>query len=429
MAISTENNSKKALFGKLSDTIDPAKDREVREMLVIARVGLLLKQSFFGRLATRLELVNADKWLTSAATDGRKFYYNTDFIKKLTQGQIEFLFAHEVLHVAYDHLGRTGDRDRQLFNCAADFCVNGDLIEYKIGERIPVGLYDAKYKGWSAEEVYDDLYENAEKININDLISKLLDEHAEGDDGMSDDETDENGEPTKGKLPRLSAEERAKIRDEVREAILQAAQSESQAGNIPAGIRRMIKDLTRPVINWKDLIQQQIQSTIKEDYSFTKINRRGWHMDAILPGIIPGSQIDVVIGIDTSGSIGEDDLKAFLSEVQGIMETYDEYKIQIWSFDTEIYNHQTYTSDNLDDISNYDPKGGGGTNFEINWDYMKENDIQPKKFIMFTDGYPYGSWGDPEYCDTVFIIKGNEKAEPPFGVWAIYEQARDKVAA
>jgi predicted metal-dependent peptidase len=81
----------------------------------------------------------------------------------------------------------------------------------------------------------------------------------------------------------------------------------------------------------------------------------------------------------------------------------------------------------MEDIGHYTPMGGGGTDFMANWKYMKENNIEPKKFIMFTDGYPYSSWGDPDYCDTVFIIKGNENAEPPFGVWAIYEREVEKV--
>lgn len=427
MGIKTTQSDKKALGGRLTETVDLALDREVRELLITARVGLLLKHSFFGKLATRLQMENADSWLTTAATDGRKFYYNTEFIKSLKPAHLEFLFAHEVLHVAYDHLGRAGDRDQRLFNCAADFCVNGDLVEHKIGERIVPCLYDTKYKGMSAEEVYEDLYNSAEKIDIEDLVSRLIDEHADGND--ADGEQDGENKKSGSKLGKLSEEELKKLRDEVREAILQAAQTESNPGNIPAGIRRLIKDLTNPVINWKDLIQQQIQSTFKDDYSWTKINRKGWDLDAILPGTVPGDQIDVCVGIDTSGSIGEDDIKSFMSEIKGIMESYDQYTVQVWSFDTSVYNHKIFTSDNLEDITDYEPKGGGGTDFMANWEYMKEHGIEPRKFIMFTDGWPFGSWGDPDYCDTVFVIKGNENAEPPFGVWAIYEHEQSKVGA
>jgi predicted metal-dependent peptidase len=429
MTTTNSEKSKPKLSGRLTDHVDPKLDAAVREKLVTARIGLLLKAPFFGNLATRLQLVNADDWLGTAATDGRKFYYNTEFVNKLKPRELEFLFGHEVLHNVYDHIGRNGDfRDRRLFNCAADYCVNADLIEQRIGDKITPCLYDPKYKGWSAEEVYDDLYEKAEKIDISDLLEQMLDEHLEGEGqgegGGEDGDIDGSG---KGR-PKLSEEERRQIKDEVREALLQAAQAVG-AGNLPSGVKRLIKDLTKPVVNWRELLQQQIQSTVKDDFSWMRPNRRGWHMDAVMPGMKPGTQIDVCIAIDTSGSIGEADIKAFLGEIKGIMEAYDEYKIQVWSFDTEIYNHQSFSSDNLEDIGQYEPQGGGGTDFMANWEYMKENNIEPKKFIMFTDGMPYNSWGDPDYCDTVFIIKGNQDAEPPFGVWAIYEKAKELAGA
>jgi predicted metal-dependent peptidase len=147
-------------------------------------------------------------------------------------------------------------------------------------------------------------------------------------------------------------------------------------------------------------------------------------MDAVLPGQKPGETIDVCIAIDTSGSIGEKELKIFLGEINGIMESYDDYKIKVWSFDTRVHNPDEFTQDNMRSIGEYVPGGGGGTDFMCNWEYMKENEIEPKKFIMFTDGMPYGSWGDPDYCDTVFIIKGNPGAEAPFGIWAHYEDAK-----
>lgn len=400
---------------KVVTVTDPRKDAAAREKLVTARIGLLLKAPFFGNLATRLQLTNADAWCGTAATDGRKFYYNSEFINNLPLKQLEFLFGHEVLHVVYDHMGRRGNRDPKLWNIADDYCVNSDLIEQRVGEKIPVALYDAKFKGQSAEEVYDYLYENAEKIDIGKLLQQVLDDHLDGDgDGDGDDED--------GNRPKLSKAEMDAIRDEIKEAVLQAAQAVG-AGNLPAGVKRMIKDLTEPVISWQELLQQQIQSIIKDDFTWMRPSRRGWHMDAVMPGMKPGETIDICIAIDTSGSISERDIKDFMSEIQGIMDSYNEYKIKVWCFDTEVYNEQNFTSENLDDISSYEPAGGGGTDFMANWEYMKEHNIEPKKFIMFTDGMPFGEWGEENYCDTVWIIKGNPGCEPPWGIWAHYEEA------
>jgi predicted metal-dependent peptidase len=418
-AANTQNKDDAKKFADLLGPTDPKLDRVVREKLVTARVGLLLRASFFGNLATRLKLINADEWCSTAATDGRHFYYNTRFIEMLKPKEIEFLFGHEVLHCVYDHFGRRGDRDPQLWNIANDFCVNGDLKKHRVGEfitSVPC-LYDAKYEGKSSEEVYDDLYENAEKISLADLLDKVLDEHLDGD---SQGEGDGDGKNGKGR-PKLSAEERQKIKDEIKEAMLAAAQA-SDAGNIPAGVKRMIQDLTDPKMNWRELLRMQLESTIKSDYTWMKASRRGWHMDAVMPGMRNTEAIDIAIAIDMSGSISDAQGRDFLSEVRGIMDAFDSYRIHLFTFDTQVYNPQDFNSDNLDTIMEYDLQGGGGTDFDAIFHHLKDEQIEPKRLVVFTDGYPFGSWGDENYCDTVWIIHGDRNPSPPFGTWALYEE-------
>lgn len=408
---------------KVVTVTNPKIDAIAREKLITARVGLLLRAGFFGNLATRLKLINGDSWCSTAATDGRNFWYNSEFINRLSLKECEFLFGHEVLHVVYDHLGRRENRDPVLSNIAADYCVNQDLVDHNIGQKIttvPI-LLDRKYRGMSYEEVYDDLYKNAKKIDIKKLIDQMLDEHLDEDDGDGDGDGEEVDGSGKGR-PKLSKDERKALRDEIKEAVLQAAQA-AGSNDLPDGVKRLIKDMTESVIDWRELLLQQIQSTIKDDYSFMRINRRGWHMDAILPGTKYGETVDICVAIDTSGSIGNDELKIFLGEIQGIMDSYTGYNIKVWCFDTDVHNMQEFTQDNMKLISEYEPAGGGGTLFEANFEFMKENGIEPKKLVVFTDGYPNGSWGDANYCDTVWIIKGNPSAQPPFGIWAYYEDA------
>ena len=386
----------------------------------------MLKAPFFGNLATRLVLENADEWCATAATDGRKLYYNTEFLKKMPQKQLEFLVGHEVLHLVYDHMGRAGDRDKRLYNCAADYCVNQDLLEQRIGEKIPVGLYDPKYAGWSSEEVYDDLYEKADKINIDDLVKQMLDEHLDPD-GSGDEDGEgksgnKEGEGRPGPGGRLTEEEKKALRDEIREAVLQAAEA-AGAGNLPMGVRRLIKDLTNPQLNWRDIIRQQIQSLVKNDYTWMRPSRRSWHMDAVFPGTNFAETIDVCVSIDASGSMSNEMLRDILSEVKGIMQSFDDFKLRVWSFDTNVYGEQLFTPDNIDEIDEYDVQGSGGTLFECNWEFMKENDIAPKLFIMFTDGYPGDGWGDELYADTLFVIHGTTSITAPFGITAYYDLA------
>jgi predicted metal-dependent peptidase len=399
-------------------------DSAIIDKLTTARVGLLLKAPFFGNMATRMKLVESSDWCPTAATNGRDFYYNAKFVEKLSVKNLEFLFGHEILHCVLDHLGRVGSRDRMLSNIAQDYAVNQMLVDERIGEKITEVqiCYDPKYRGMSWEEIYDILWEKAEKIPMDQLLKELgdlLDEHIneDGQSGGKGDKSDKEGKGPGG----LSKEEAQKIRDEIKEAMIQSAAA-AGAGKVPLGIQRLIKDLTEPKMNWRQLVRQEIQSIVRSDYSFNRPSRKGWQTGAILPGMVPETTIDVAIAIDMSGSIGDDDAKTFLSEVKGIMDQYEDFKITLFCFDTEVYNCQTITQDNSQDLIEYQPQGGGGTDFEACYNFMKEQGIQPKKFIMFTDGYPFSSWGDPDYCDSLFIVKGNTSAEAPFGQTVIYEK-------
>ena len=401
--------------------MDPIIDK-----LTTARVGLLLKAPFFGNMATRMQLIQADEWCPTAATNGRNFYYNTKFVQKLSVKKLEFLFGHEICHCVFDHFGRVGSRDRQLSNIAQDYAVNQILVDERIGEKITEVkiCYDAKYRGMAWDEIYDELYEKAEKISMPDLLKQLgdlLDEHINEDGSGPGKEGKDGDKDGKGGMPGMTKEEAQQIRDEIKEAMIQSAAA-AGAGKTPAGIQRLIKDMTEPKISWRDLVRQEIQSIIRNDYTFSRPSRKGQMSGAILPGMKEATTIDVGICIDMSGSIGEEDATVFLSEVKGIMDQYEDFKINLWCFDTAIYNHKEISQDNSHDLEEYEPQGGGGTDFEVNWEFMKDNGIAPKKFIMFTDGYPCGSWGDEDYCDTIFIVKGNTEAEAPFGQTVIYEK-------
>jgi predicted metal-dependent peptidase len=391
----------------------------VIEKLTTARVGLLLKQPFFGNMATRMKLVNADDWCPTAATDGRSFFYNSKFVNSLNAKELEFLFGHEIGHCVFDHFGRKGSRDAKLSNIAQDFAVNQILVDERVGQKITKVqiCQDNKYRGMAWEEIYDELYEKAEKISMEDLLKQLgdtLDEHLEEAGAGGDDEKDGNGKP------KLSKEQIKQIKDEIKEAMIQSAQA-AGAGKVPAGIMRMIKDLTEPKMDWREVLRMNIQSIIRNDYSFQRPNRKSQHSGAILPGMKNDETVDVAVAIDMSGSIGDADAKVFLSEVKGIMDQYADYKIDLWTFDTEVYGYVQITQDNDHELLEYQPQGGGGTDFEVNWQFMAENDINPKKFIMFTDGYPCGGWGDEDYCDTLFIVKGSDN-EAPFGQTVIYDE-------
>jgi predicted metal-dependent peptidase len=400
-------------------------DKEVYERIITARVGLLLRHPFFGNMATRLKIQRAD-WLPTAAVDGRNLFYNVQFFNAMDNKEIEFVLAHEILHMVFDHLERRDDRDPRLYNISADYIVNNTLVDERIGSipSIVNCFQDFKYRGWTSEEVYDELFEEAEKNGKEFLeqLGEMLDEHIDWE-GDGEGEGEGNGKDGKGR-PKYSKEEREQIKDEIKEAMIQAAQS-AGAGNTPVGVQRLIKEITEPKMNWRELIQQQIQSTVKSDYTFSRPSRKGWHTGAVLPGMNFQETIDICVGIDMSGSIGNKQAADFLGEVKGIMDQFKDYKIKIWCFDTEVYNEDDFSADDGREITEYEVHGGGGTDFMCNWRYMKEHNIQPKRFIMFTDGYAWDSWGDADWCETVFLIHSHhdKNLEAPFGMTAHYDEA------
>jgi predicted metal-dependent peptidase len=410
---------------------------EVYDRIIVARVGLLLRHPFFGNMATRLRILAADDWLPTAAVDGRNLYYNTQFFNAMNNKEIEFVVAHEILHMVFDHLGRREDRNPMLYNIAADYKVNNLLVRDRIGSvpSIVDCFQDFQYEADTSEEIYDKLFEDAKQRGqeLQELLDQLdnegemLDEHLDDGDGSGDEgeeEKDSNGNNVSKKRPKYSKEELKKIRDEIKEGMMTAAQA-AGAGNTPGEVSRLIQQLTEPKMNWREILQQQIQSTIKNDFTFQRPNRKGWHTGAILPGQNFDETIDIAVALDMSGSIGNSQAQDFLGEVKGIMDQYADYNIKVWCFDTKVYNEQDFTADGGEDLLDYEIMGGGGTDFMANWEYMKETGYVPKKFIMFTDGYAWDSWGDEDYCDTVFLIHSHhdKNVQAPFGTTVRYEEA------
>lgn len=405
--------------GGLPDFSDPAV-----EMIINARVKLLFEQPFFGNLALRMDIIDASDWCPTAATNGRNFFYNRAFIIALSPGQLKFLVGHEILHCVFDHIGRRGSRDPKIWNMANDYIVNYTLVSENCGEMPPQGLYDKAYTDeLVSEEVYDLLIQNSVTIKM------PLDMHLELGGGDGDDGKKKGGSGGEVEVrvmgkngpPVLTEEDLEAIRDEVKTALIQTAQ-QLGADKVPAGIRRLIGDLIEPKLDWRALLDAHIRSAIKDDFTFQRLSRRTRVGGFIFPGSDFQDTIDICISIDASGSLSDEQLRDIMSECKGIMSTFRDFKIKMWSFDTAIHNFVEIGPENINDFDTWHPGGGGGTTFEVNWDYMKDEDIAPMRLVMFTDGLPNHGWGDPDYCDTLFVIHGSKSIKAPFGLTAYYEE-------
>ena len=193
---------------------------------------------------------------------------------------------------------------------------------------------------------------------------------------------------------------------------------------MPAGLRRLIKKWTEPQLDWREFIEQRIQSTLKDDWTFMKTARRDTPGDIIFPGRKNLETIEVFIAVDTSGSMTEQQLKDLMGEVYGIMQQFSDFVVHVWSFDTQVYGYEKFEAHNLEEINDYELKGGGGTDFAVNWEWMKNEDHNPETFLLFTDGYPCGSWGDENYCETIFLIHGSNDIIAPFGLTLYYKKQK-----
>ena len=433
-------NAEGGTFTKNSDVVsmpdltplEPEEEEKQRERLTLSRVRLLLNKPFFGNLATRLELIPT-YIVPTAGTDGRRFFYNPAFVKALNDQELLFLCGHEVLHCVFDHFDRREDRNPQIYNMAGDYVINLLLVEESVGEKIttvPI-LLDYKYHGMVSEEIYDLLIKDNNSQN-----KQTLDVHfdADGEDGESKDSNsgDADGQGSSKSVQeqleetfgKMSDDERKQFKDELKEAIIESAE-QAGAGNTQAGIKRMIKEWTEPVVDWRTLLRTQCESSLKEDFTFMRPSRKSHSTNCIIPGMNNAQKLEVDCSIDMSGSISNAQAKDFLGEVKGIMNQFTDYILRVWCFDTDVYGMEEFTPENVDEIDDYQTTGGGGTDFECNWKFMKENDIEPKQFILFTDGYPCGGWGDAQYCDTVFLIHGNQNTVAPFGITVHYEEPKE----
>lgn len=383
------------------------------DKIIIARVSAMLNQPFWGRLVPRLKVVDVtdEGWCPTAATDGSNLFINRHFVNGLPNSkQVLFLIAHEVGHCVLDHFSRRGERDAQMWNVAGDYYINAMLIRNRVGERIttvPI-LYDAKYEDLCTEEIYEKLMENPPS-DMPQTLDVHLDVRKPGDGPDSD------------KPGRSISEAQARdVKDLFRQAVLDAAQ---QAGmdKVPDQIRALLKEFTEPKINWRELLQQTIQSMIKTDYSWIRPNKKMQNTGIYLPGNIFDETVDLCVAIDVSGSIDTDILHNIFSEINGLMAQYPGFKIKVWSFDTSVREVRDYDESNGHELMNYPLYAGGGTDFMCNWKWMKEEGVEPRKLVVITDMYPFGGYGDPDYCDVIWIAHSNPDPQPPFGVVAKYD--------
>lgn len=349
--------------------------------------------------------------IPTAATNGWDVKYNPDFIKKFlsTDEELRFVVLHEATHKAYRHLHTwqdLHDEDPHLANVAADYFVNGALMDMDDGEgfiKMPsVGIKpDPKYRGWSVKQIFDDL--------------KKQQKEQGGQGGQGDGDGFDDHDWADAKPGDEQAQKEAEARgQEIARAIRQGEILRRKlAGRGAGGMDGVFGELLAPKVDWRKALREFVQEMCqgRDESSWRRPNRRYLAEDIYMPSMQGITMTELVIGFDTSGScFGGAEMTRFVSEITTIIEQVKPSKVHVIYWDTEVAGHQTF-EDGQFAVQDLKPQGGGGTDGSVLFDYLKEKRMTPQAIVQFTDGY-VGNWGQTN-VPTLWAITSDMVA--PFG--------------
>lgn len=389
---------------------------EIDKKITKARVQLILHEPFWGTLVLNTIPTPTDQ-VEIAATDGHHFFYNPENLDKLDVEEIKFVAAHEAMHCAFEHAKRKGRRDHDLWNAAGDYVINLALTD--AGFRMPklppellekakkagakddnLGLHDEKYRGKNADIVYTELFNSGKKIKCGTCVL-IYPKEGDGKKDGGKNKTDGSGSSGKVTLGEGEGPDWPII-------LAQAAHKARMQGKLPASIEEYINQMLNPKVPWNELLRQYLTKFTKEEPRWSPPNKRFIHQRIYLPSI-RGETAEIVIGIDTSGSVGSEELQQFYGEVDAIRRTY-RMKVHMMYCDAEI--HKVDTLEPWDDLK-FTPIGRGGTDFRPVFKEIEKRGIEPDVCVFFTDAD--GSFPEtaPEYDVLWVLSKG--KRDLPFG--------------
>jgi len=360
-------------------------------------------------------VVRNDPNVPTASTNGRDEWYSAEFIDMLTDPMLRYLVLHECKHKLYKHL-TTYDylhqKDAQCANMSADHVINNEIDEENPdgfcvmpakSDGTPIGLCDKRFNGWSTKQVFDVLYE------------ELKDGGGQGN-GDGEGEGGMDSHDWAGAKELTEAEKRELERD-IEQAIQQGALTASKTG---ADMPRSFEELLHAQVDWREVMRDFVTDVCTgKDYStYARPNRRYMAAGLYMPSALAETVGELVVAVDTSGSIGNRQLSAFLSELVSICETVNPSAVRLLYWGHKIAGDETYGGDSdksLDDIvSSTKPVGGGGTDVNCVCEYIAEQSINAEAVVVLTDGYLAGDWGTWN-TPVLWCVLNNKSANPSVG--------------
>ena len=391
--------------------------------LIRARIELLKQNPFYGRLALMLELKEQND-IPTAATDGEYLYYNKDYIKKMTPENRQAIILHEMLHVALGHIWRRDERIHHVWNIACDYAVNA--IVYRDGFIIPEGwMFDRQYINMGSEMIYDKIKKNFKQISMCGMGGggggggkEKKDGKGNGGGGKNgkDKQNGANGGSEKcpcgsshkywGKAQSSKSAKRIKAKWEG--AISDVAKK--TRGTVPAEFERMMKEM-QPKENWKRILMSYL-SVSTSDFDFLRRDRRTLDTPFYIPDLRSEEKLDnIVCVVDTSGSIGGDQLNRFLAEIKSILKLFPNTKGWFINCDAEI--HDSRPLEEVKKLNSF--AGGGGTDHNPVFREIERKHLNPKVVICFTDLYTSFPDKKPNYPVLWLVTQDGRDEKVPFG--------------
>ncbi|MBE8190467.1 MAG: hypothetical protein HAW58_06430 [Candidatus Thioglobus sp.] len=400
----------------------------VENRLTKARTQLILDKPFLGNLVLRLPLVAADSWCKTSGTDAKNFYYNPEFIASLNPHQIKFVLIHEALHCALTHFARRGNRSKHRWDLACDFAINPLLLKEGFQPPLDVPIF-RQYEGMIAEEIYPMIADN--------LDQEPMDQHLYDDDFDADGKKSEgkqlekqlknkpkksaeskqnsgknnsnNSENLAKKPPKLTPDEVKKLSVEWQKNLASSAQLAQQAGKLGGEFAKLIDFFLQPQISWQALLAQYMSGFARDDFSYSRASRRS--DEAIFPSL-KSHQIDISVAIDTSGSISQNEIDEFVSEIDAIKANICA-GITLLACDETLSEQSPWRFEAWEMLQFPASLGGGkGTNFNPVFDFINAQNNPCDVLIYFTDGKGKFPDSAPNY-PVLWLIKG--KQQVPWG--------------
>lgn len=351
---------------------------QAHKKLTVARSQLILGHPFFGMLALRLRLVERTD-IPTLAVDGKHVFYNPEFVLGLSDSLCRSALAHEVMHCVLAHIGRRGARDPKKWNYAGDYALNQVLQDsgFEIGKG---WLLHPQYQGMSADQIY-----------------ALLPDDPDGDgDGQSPLDDIMDGDPSE--IESTSTDWKI--------AAIQAATTAKSQGKLSGSLQRFMEEAAKPQVDWRDQLRRFVTQISKDDYSWARPNRRYLSAGFYLPTLYSESMGDIVVGIDTSGSIDDKTLQTFGSEIRALTAAVRPTKVHVVYCDAEVNHVDTFGPY---DEMRFAAHGGGGTAFKPVFDYVETHQLAPECVIYLTDLYGDHDFASPD-CPTLWCCTTAQRA-------------------